>query len=289
MKNLFKIFLVVLTTTVFFSCEDDEKNKITDTVEAPWAYFQEITTPVIDVTNLDGSAYEAVIVAPFDNIASYAIRVNRNGGDFFPLRTVTEFPLNLSVTAADLATALGLTVPDLQPGDKFDFIATITDTNGVVFDGGDQTQFLGDISNPGLAQALNYTTFISCPFNAADAAGTYTITVDGFGTSVGDLTFEVVAGPGENQITMVNPFDHPNPDTGLQDYSVTIDVDPTTGVASIERQPAWHCDNFGCPYGEGRVNGGGFVFSCSGAIVVDLTHTVDLGSFGTFPFTAVKN
>ena len=291
MKNIFKILASLFIALAFFSCEDDEKNQILEVNQAPWVYFGEIQAPVIDVTNIDGSAFEATLVAPFNNVETYSIRVNRNNGDFFPLRTITDFPAELRVSAADLAAALGITVADLGPGDKFNFLVTITDTEGVVFDGEDETQFLGDINNPGLQQALKYTTYISCPFNAAEAVGTYTITTDDFGTSVGDLTFEIVAGPDENSVIMINPFDHPNPDTGEQDYDVVIRVDPNTGIATISRQAAWHCDNFGCSYGEGRINtnGTGFFFSCAGILTVTLQHTVDLGSFGTFAFVAERN
>lgn len=293
MKNFFKIFLVVLTTTVFFSCEDDEKNKITDTVDAPWVYFESIDSPVIDVTNIEGSAFEAQLVAPFDNIASYEIRVNRNGGDFFPLRTITDFPSDLSVSAADLATALGITVPDLGPGDQFDFFVKITDNDGVVFDGEDELQFLGDISNPGLAQALTYTTFISCPFVTADAVGTYTITNDVWGYEAGgsDGQFEMIAGPEDNQLIMVNPFEHVNPATGEQDYNVVINVDPNTGIATIDRQEAWHCDNFGCPYGQGFIEtrATGFLFSCTGTLNITARASVGIGGWSPAAFVATRN
>ncbi len=140
-----------------------------------------------------------------------------------------------------------------------------------------------------LNAAYRLTTFFSCPFNAENAAGTYTITRDDFQTSVGDLEFEVVAGPGDNQITLINPFDHVNPVTGEQDYDVIVTVDPATAAATVTQQAAWHCNNFGCGFGVGSVDGTVFVFSCSGTITLNLRHTVAAGSFGINRFIAQKN
>ncbi|WP_299900895.1 hypothetical protein [uncultured Aquimarina sp.] len=300
MKNLVKLCLVVFSTTLFFSCEDDEKNQITDTVNAPWVYFDSIDSPVIDVTNIEGSSFEAKLVAPFDNVASYEIFVNYNLAEdadenriLFPLRTITDFPADLSITAADLAAALGVTVPDLGPGDQFDFFVEITGNDGTVFNGLDETQFLGDINNPGLQQALVYTTFISCPFTVEEAVGTYTITNDvwGYEASGSDGQFEVIAGPGPNEITMVNPFEHVNPATGEQDYNVVISVDPNSGIATIARQEAWHCDNFGCPYGQGFIEtrGTGFLFACTGTLTITARASVGIGGWSPAAFVANKN
>ncbi|MFD2565027.1 hypothetical protein [Aquimarina rubra] len=270
MKKLFKIFLVVMTATVFFSCEDDEKNQITDTVNAPWAYFTEISSPVINVLDLEGSAYEGRIVDGFGTIASYEMRVNRNGGAFVPFRTITEFPFDLRVTATDLADALGLTLADLGPGDKFDFLVTITDTNGLVFDGEDELQFLGDISNPGLAQALRYTTFISCPFVSSEIGGIYEIQPGGTaGLFAAGSQFEVIAGPGDNQYSIVD-FGDPAFNSNL-----VINVDPATGISIPSGDQLY---DFGFSLNPAESNAG-FTFSCSGNIVLTAFSYTCCGNF----------
>lgn len=144
-----------------------------------------------------------------------------------------------------------------------------------------------DFMNQGdTVMALDF--LVACAFDADESSGDYAIVVDDFETSVGDEFFEVIPGPGENQITLVSPFDHTNPDTGEEDYKIVIDVDPNTGAAEVAKQAAWHCDNFGCPYGEGRVEGTGYVFSCLGSMQFNFRHTVDAGSFGTYEFQAEK-
>ena len=81
-------------------------------------------------------------------------------------------------------------------------------------------------------------------------------------TLVLDGIFEIIEGPGENQVTAIDIFDHPNPAGGF--YDVIFDVDYSTGSIAVSRQDAWHCDNFGCAFGTGRIEGNGTAFNCIG-------------------------
>lgn len=133
---------------------------------------------------------------------------------------------------------------------------------------------------------------VQCPTVDVDSIpGTYVIVSDAFGTSVGDDTFEIVAGPGENQFTMVNPFDHPNPDAGGEEnYEVVVSISPSSGQLTVARQNAWHYSNFAASpaYGVGRVNGTGLALTCIDQMSFSLTHTVAAGSFGTYGLTIRK-
>ena len=42
-------------------------------------------------------------------------------------------------------------------------------------------------------------------------------------------------------------------------------------------------------YGEATIEGGGFYFSCTGFITLDLEHVVGAGSFGTHKLELTKN
>ncbi len=118
---------------------------------------------------------------------------------------------------------------------------------------------------------------VQCPeVDMASIPGNYAITYDGFGTYIDEGEFEIVAGPGENEFTMLNPFGHP------ENYDVVFSVNPETGAVTVAKQAAWHCANFGCAYGEGRVQGPGQALTCIEQIDFNLTHTVDAGSFGTY-------
>lgn len=140
-------------------------------------------------------------------------------------------------------------------------------------------------------QELNLGLTIQCPeVDLSVIPGTYTILSDGFGTSVGDDQFEIIAGPGENEFTMVDPFDHPNPAAGGAAYNVVFSVNPTSGSVTVARQGAWHYSNFAASpaYGEGRVQGTGQALTCIELINFSLRHTVDAGSFGTYGLTIQK-
>lgn len=146
------------------------------------------------------------------------------------------------------------------------------------------------LSETGYRQAYEFNFIILCPPPAtqSDFVGTWEITVDPFVTCISDCTFQMIAGPETNQVTALDIFDHPNPENGGA-YDVIFNFN-TAGEISVDRQPAWHCDNFGCPYGEGRINGSGFIFNCvgNGLMKMNFQHTVDLGSFGTFAMDMVK-
>jgi hypothetical protein len=241
----------------------------------------DVVNPVINVTDLANSAYEFTLTVPANNVAAYKLSVNRNGGTFAPILEIKSFPASVAIKAGDIAAALGLSLADLNPGDKFDFLATTEDAAG---NSASFANLNTDAKNPGERQAFKHTTYLSCPFVAADAAGTYTVTVDNFWEETG-WEQVVVAGPGVNQVTIK---DFNKAYTGESGWDVIVDVDPNTGIAFVAKQPYWS-QAFG--YGEIRVNsdGTGFVFSCSGTFALVLKYTVNAGSFGTYAYSMQRN
>lgn len=257
------------------SCQDEDKDPWKDFTNPNGAMvlLDEVTVPVFDATDLSVATYEAELSDPIGNVASYTIQVSLNGGDLFDLKTITTFPHSLVVTGPEMATALGLTsVADLKPSDRIDFVCTVTSNDGTLFTKAD----LGDnlFGNPGQRQGYEYTTFISCPFNVADAVGTYTMSADSYSfpfiTPV--LTgIEVVEGANENQIILKDVYKHP------ESYDVAVDVNPLTGEATVTDQVAWKTENKGFSFGETTLNGDGFVFSCTGQVILNVTHCVSAG------------
>lgn len=138
-------------------------------------------------------------------------------------------------------------------------------------------------------QNIDFT--VECPnVDLASIPGTYSITADGFGFVLHD-EFEIVAGPGDNEFTMQNLSGHPNPEAeGAQNYDVVFSVNPNTGNVTVDRQAAWHYDNFGGDpdYGVGSVAGSGLVLTCINQINFLLTHTVSAGSFGEYRLQVTK-
>lgn len=275
--------LIFVSSLVFTSCEDEEKNPW-DIHEDPANYGVFVTlakkTQVIDFTD-PNSTYSFGLDTPGNNVQSYELRVSRFdagagvSSDTVSLMTVTSFPADIDITSGDVADALGISVDDLAAGDRLDFIASAIGTNGET---ADIDNLNGDAIGPGQFNAFIHSTFLSCPFNQADAIGTYAVQTDAFGLA--SPTFEVIAGPDANSITIVDLIE--------PGYTLTLEVDPNTGIAAAARQPV-ASQFYG--YSGGNINTtatASFVFSCVGTISATFQYTVDLGSFGSYAFVAVK-
>ena len=234
--------------------------------------------------------------------------------------TSSSFPFSIQLNAAVFEGWLGLPSGTLTFGDNCTLRAKVTRNDGVVYttqaietltavwvdgDGNlaeasdstviytagnfdpsriaaDSTYYGGNtqenLYKGSYANAMEFKISIACPFVPAEAVGMYLITNDPFGTTLDDASpIEAVLNEDGDGIIFKDMFKHPE----MFDIEF-IFTDPAIGFVEIERQPAWHCDNFGCPYGEGRVDGEGSFFTCIGAVNVNLNHTVDAGSFGNF-------
>jgi hypothetical protein len=190
----------------------------------------------------------------------------------------------VEITAAEIATKFNLAggIDFLGGGDSFTITAAAKLKDGRVFDGSNSAPSITEGNNASFTQ--KFTVFVACPFVLAEAVGFYTITRDDFQTWLDDQV-EIVAGPGANQVTLKNLFGHP------ENYDIIMDVDNAKGDATIKKQEAWHCANFGCGFGVGSIqtNTPGLFFSCTGFLTVNVQHTVAAGSFGTFRLELSKN
>jgi len=253
-----KIFSVLLAIISLVACEDEDKSPLfvhTDSSNNAVFVTLEQETLVIDFTN-PSTTYDFVIDAPSSNVAEYKIELTRTSGgvvsDTVSVTSVNTIPASFSYTADDLAGFFGVASSDLEAGDRFDFIGTATGTNGAI------TNFQnlnGDSRGPGQFQGFNHTTFLSCPFNPSEIAGTYAIQEGGTAGiyAVGD-TFEVVAGPGPEQYSIV--------DAG--DTDLVINVDVGTGI-SIPSEDVFLTFASGLALAPAPANAG-FTFSCTGTI-----------------------
>ncbi len=291
MKNIIKTLLLALLIVSFVACEDQDKDPYEINIEdGPFGSFIRLditTSPVLDVTDIDNTSFGGTLSNPSDNVSEYLIRVRRVSGgaasDYAAYENYTSFPAEFVVTAASLATALGQTVADFLPGDRFDFEATSVSDEGVIVSFDDFAPNLA--GNPGMAQGYRFNTFISCPFVQADAVGSYTTTVSGFGGLPAGNVFEVIAGGDSGQIIMVNPHGSADPD-GVG-YEIEVDVSPF-GIATVPSgQFIFDTDETGnAGFFDTTVeNGVGFVFSCAGAITLSMDYDlVQMGSGGNFTF-----
>jgi len=302
MKNILKVGLLLLVfSVVMSSCTDEDKfnNPVFFELErGGLVRFTNVFTDYLLAGDTPESAtFSEEIFDPNGNLKALEISLV-TATDTILVETVTSFPFQFSMSGADLATLTGAAV---SFGQSFEFYNVAVRNDDTRFTPDplesdfEANEFSGNtqgnlISQDGYADALNFTLIIACPTVDFDAIlGTYDVVVDAFGTFVdGATTFEIVAGPGENQILVPNIFNHTNPVTGLKDYDVVMEVDPVNGAVTVASQEAWHCDNFGCGFGVGSIVGGGRVFSCVGLLQLTLNHNVAAGGFGAFALVMQK-
>lgn len=284
MKKISYLFLSTLTvfaSSLFISCEEDDKDPfVIDEDAANIAPYVRIvvSTPVVDATQLDGVVYSGVLDDPSDNVSSWAVEIRKiRGADtipYAPLATVNSFPSNFDLTGQDIADALGIPVSEIQPGDNIEFNAVSTGTDGgtLAFENLGPDLF----GQPEQRQAYFFNVFVACPFIQSEIIGTFDVTQHRFDAFFGTQppTREVIAGPDENSYTIVGgaiPLD------GVDD--LTISVNPLTGEVSYGGDPAAiHFNTFG-PAVYGNVTG--FTFSCVGFIDLTITSPGFIPNFFT--------
>ncbi len=94
----------------------------------------------------------------------------------FSAQTSGNKGLSVTVTGAELASALGLTADDLKGGGQFDVAGTVTTVDGAVFR---STNSSAAVNGSAFRGFFDYTLFIVCP---SDLAGTYTYATQGSST-----------------------------------------------------------------------------------------------------------
>jgi hypothetical protein len=288
----------VLITT---SCEEQEKFGLEESDKA----FNLRLAP--DKNSFDISAGDPeinfTIYSDNKNIDKVVIYVDflKFGSDGpTPQALLKEIPGNMlgnpsadvQMKLSDFVGAVGLTLDDLGGGDIFNIYNQVTLSDGrvypdtLVFDG----EEFANVENAFFTAAgtTSFTTTLTfpvlCPFITADAVGTYSISRDDFEIAF-DPSYkpEIIAGPGPNQITILDMLSHP------PGYNVIVDVNPATDVATVRSQKGWDSANYGLPFGEISVEGGGFFFSCTGFLTLDLAHNLADGrSYGTFRIELTK-
>ena len=201
-----------------------------------------------------------------------------------PGSAFTNGKASVSLTSDQIAQMFGLADHTaLDGGDNFTFVAKAVLTDGRVIDANNSAPSITGGTNASFT--TQFTVFVACPFNVAEAVGTYTITRDDAEVSLdpSDDQVEVIAGTAPNTVILKDLYGYP------QQYDVVVTVNPGNGAATIAKQKAWDSDALLGQYGEASIEGGGWFFSCTGLLTVDIEHTVDLGSFGTYKLELTKN
>ena len=178
--KFYKYITGLIITGLLFtsSCKDTSTLVINpDDVSNGVFVTMDVINAVLDATDLANAAFTATVDAPSENVASYDIQVARTSGgvtsDTVDLKSYTSFPVDISLSAAEIASVLGLTTGDFGAGDKFDFVCSATGTDGLVatFDNLDQDA----AGNAAQRQGFNYSAYVACPQDLdGPLAGDYT-------------------------------------------------------------------------------------------------------------------
>lgn len=201
MKNINKIIVgLLLTSIVFISCRDDDKDPFTVAQEeenlAPWVRINGFN-PVVAAGDIGDSSFDATVDIVRDNVASWDLSVTLESGDTatgpVPLTSVTSFPSDISISYTDIVSALGLTVDDINGGDFIRFLGTTTATDGRVYTFENYSASI--TGQPEQLQALNFVVLVKCsPISDATIAGTWIIEMTdlfGDGWDGAFVTFEI--------------------------------------------------------------------------------------------------
>ena len=302
MKQLLYSVFVIVSAMMISSCEEQEEFGLAQSDKG----LNLRVAP--DKNSFDISAGDPEInftiyseTKTIDKVTIYVDLIKFGSDGPTPQALLKEIPGNLlgnspsanvQMKLSEFVGAVGLTLEDLGGGDIFNIYNQVTLNDGRVYP--DTLEFDGDefanVENAFFTAAgtTSFTTTLTfpvlCPFVTADAVGTYSISRDDFEIAF-DPSYkpEIIAGPGPNQITIVDMLSHP------PGYNIIVDVNSATDVATVKSQKGWDSANYGLPFGEILVEGGGFFFSCTGFLTLDLAHNLADGrSYGTFRIELTK-
>ncbi|NVK83162.1 MAG: hypothetical protein HWE21_02510 [Cytophagia bacterium] len=279
--------LVAIFAAVSCTDEDSFRNEVFFKLErGGFVRFVDAFNPLIGTSDPATFVYDAAIEDVNGNLSAYNLYVIDNG-DTFLVNSFTELTgeVSINITAQNVATAIGGSTADFEFGQTLSFIGEAIRDDGVVFDTApldadfDDNEFGGttqpNLYTDGYRNAMLFDLTIACPSppDASTYAGTYDFIQNGWlGTTSG--TVEVVAGPGDNQITLIDAQTRRGA-TGAKDFIITLNADQTTTAETQEMYVHG-------TYGQTTLSGSGFTFECAGhRIIITTTQRVSAGSFGS--------
>ncbi len=266
--------------------------------------------PLADVTNLGVGAYPTLVSNGNLNIdfnvptSSVSIKVDKYGSEvdkinlfvvagansdpaaWKKIKTIpfTGTGTEIKATSQDIATALGVTVASLTPGNFYTFYNQVVTKEGKLYDLSNAGSALG--SNSNYNAAFQWTAYITCPF-IGPVGGNYKVVYDGdwkdWGT--GDVV-QVTDGPVANQINLSKVW--PNPAFGSVVDSLLVNIDPANGTAKVPKTTFGSYPPLAIAQGSGANDVAGYVFSCTGFITLNMKFTYNGAAQGVYKLILQK-
>jgi hypothetical protein len=177
----------------------------------------------------------------------------------------------LSATSQEVATALGVSLTSLSPGNFYTFYNRAITKDGKIYDLSNVGSALG--SNSNYNACFQWTAYITCPFSGP-VGGSYKVVYDGDWQdwSTGDVV-QVTDGPAANQINLSQVW----PNASIPGASIVkpllVNIDPATGTAKVPLVTFANYGSLATAQGSGSGDVAGYVFSCTGYITLTMNVT----------------
>jgi hypothetical protein len=281
MKNIKFLSPILFVLALFIaSCSSDGTGNLPDLERVPIPLMKLVDNSDVliqDPAEFRGKFSLDLLFKEDQAPKSVDLVVARNG-DYKNIKTVqagvTSFPTIVDVDIAKLASIFGVDASTIIPGDYFEIGANITTQSGFVLPAFSElsNQFSADISNfPGSSLSIKYP--VVCPLDLDEFVGEFTIDDPFFYEGEYPVT---ISREGDN-VLVIEGFN--------EDATIKVTVNPQTTKVTVPSTMI-AADFFG--YTNLKVVGGGEINACANTITLNLTYTVDQGSFGTGGLTIKK-
>jgi hypothetical protein len=283
MKKYIKLTTIFLSFLVAFSCQKPyeiyDESSVSKTV---YVGIDNVPTSQLFYSGQPASSYKTKILThgtvEIDKMETFAITKDNSNKDVLTLVKTTTFPTSIfEVTLQEVATALGRDFNTFQPGDQVLLSNKIIAKNGQVFSSKNTSNLSGGLLTGAAYKNLlnNISVFVTCPFNADEAAGTYTVVRDDWEDVFPGDNLEVV----KIDATTIDIVQYPATNNPVP---LRVKVDPTSGAATVTKQlnGKYTFDLF--------TAGTGFVFSCAGYVTLTLNFTYNGGAYNGYTIIIQK-
>lgn len=177
MKKIFLLTAFVLAMVSFSSCETQDSLDPRPVIVGGQYVRLDITKKLLAFEHMDTAEFGGTLTAPSGNVQKYVLKVRRrnpNGivtGNYVEMLTVDTFPYELKITPQMIATALGITVSDLQFGDFYVFFGEAYGFDGTVTNYNNLSATVK--AQPGMKQAFRFMTTLATDQAIIDQSATY--------------------------------------------------------------------------------------------------------------------
>lgn len=277
-----KYTLIILSLFTLWACKEDDKLFEPQTESELGALIRFANSPrpaTIAADDPTNFTFTQLLEDPNGTVADYKIAVLNSSGEYVDLGIIlTSFPSDLVLTADMLASALQEDASSFVFGKTFNFRGTLTSTSGVVYSGEPQnfdattgiiTGGNSDLTNIGdlssnYRDALQFPLTIACPSitDTSSYTGTFSVVSHTYGAFgfASETGIQINAGPGANQITIVNGIY-----SLLGSSDLILDIDLNLGTTTVNAESvgdaAWNAFGLNATYVAG--GGTGLALECS--------------------------